>query len=147
VPVGAKSAADIQGFEYDWLATDGEGHVALFSTAGAGYAPDEYLQDTDAHDAAVDAILAERPSTMARFAPELKPGLRNTWRMVADRGLFAFDSDPNGAPYRLVAAPERPVSLDQLPTEVAAVAARIVFHHLRFATLVEVSHELLQRRQ
>jgi hypothetical protein len=34
-----KSAIEIQGFEYDWLGVDDSGCVALFSTAGAGYAP------------------------------------------------------------------------------------------------------------
>lgn len=40
----------IQGFEYDWLACDQDGFVGFFSTAGGGYAPDEFLQDVDAHD-------------------------------------------------------------------------------------------------
>jgi hypothetical protein len=37
--MSAKSAIDIQGFEYDWLAVDLDGHVAVFTTAGDGFAP------------------------------------------------------------------------------------------------------------
>lgn len=102
---GTKSAEEILGLEFDWLASDADGFVALFSTAGGGYAPDEFLRDTDAYDAAIDVVLGSPASTVARFAPELPPGLKNTWRMVAERGLFAFDSDPHGGPYRMVAAP------------------------------------------
>src|SRR5262245_52257163 len=52
--VSAKSADEILGLEFDWLASDADGHVALFSTAGGGFAPDEFLSDTDAHDRAID---------------------------------------------------------------------------------------------
>lgn len=58
----AKSAAEILGLEFDWLASDADGHVALFSTAGGGYTPEAFLQDTDAHDRAAPA------STTALFA-------------------------------------------------------------------------------
>ena len=67
--MGAKSADEIQGFEFDWLATDVDGHVALFSTAGGGFAPEAFLLDTDAHNAAIKALLASPPRTKARFAP------------------------------------------------------------------------------
>ena len=73
-----KSAADIQGLEFDWLGSDEVGCVALFSTAGAGCAPAEFLRDTSAHDAAIEAVLALPASTTARFAPELAPGLPHT---------------------------------------------------------------------
>jgi hypothetical protein len=143
----AKSADEILGFEFDWIASDADGHVALFSTAGGGYAPEEFLQNTDAHDAAIDAILASSPTTKIRLAPELAPGLQNTWRLVAERGVFAFDSDPHGGPYRLVAAPEVALRIAELPPPAAAVAGLLVFPHLRFTNLAEVSREFLQQRR
>ena len=104
-PVTRKSADEIQGFEYDWLACDLDGCVALFSTAGAGYPPEEFLEDTDVYDAAIDAVLALPASTTAKVAPPTRPGFTNTWTLAAERGLFAFDCDPNGGPYVLAAAP------------------------------------------
>jgi hypothetical protein len=86
--VTAKSADDIRGVEYDWLASDADGHIALFTTAGAGFAPEEFLRNTDEHDAAIAAVLAAKASTSSRFAPELAPGLENTWRLMAERGVF-----------------------------------------------------------
>lgn len=63
-----KSAEEILGLEYDWLASDAKGFVALFTTAGGGYAPTEFLKDTDAHDRAIDIIL-DLPATTHQFCP------------------------------------------------------------------------------
>ncbi|KYF87379.1 hypothetical protein BE17_18680 [Sorangium cellulosum] len=144
--LGAKSANEILGMEFDWLASDADGYVALFSTAGGGYAPDEFLRDTDAHDAAIDVVLASPASTVARFAPELAPGLKNTWRLVAERGLFAFDSDPHGGPYRMVAAPVDPIRIADLPRRVNDIVERLKLRQVRFADQSVVPTELLQER-
>lgn len=144
--MAAKSADEILGREFDWLGSDAEGHVALFSTAGGGYAPQEFLRDTDAHDAAIEAILALPVSTTARFAPALPSGKKNTWRMMAERGLFAFDSDANGGPYRLVAAPQAPVRVAELPAIAAEALGGLNFSSVRFARLPTISKDLLQRR-
>lgn len=69
----AKSADDILGLEFDWIASDADGHVARFSTAGGGYAPVELLRDTDAHDAAITALLTSAARTKARFAKAQAP--------------------------------------------------------------------------
>jgi hypothetical protein len=138
----AKSAQDIVGLEYDWLGTDADGHIALFSTAGGGYAPDAFLINTDAHDAAIEAILAEPATTIARVAPNYP---ENTWRLVAERGVFAFDADPLGGPYKLVAAPGVGVVVDELPKVAADVVRRLVFPHLKFTQLREIPNELLKQ--
>lgn len=143
----AKSADEILGLEFDWLASDANGHVALFSTAGGGYSPAEFLRDTEAHDVAISSILALPAFTKARFAPQLGPGYLNTWQMVAERGVFAFDSDPHGGPYRMVAAPETATRVTDLPGLAAAVASLLVFPYLRFSDLPEVPDELLRQRR
>ena len=137
-----KAAIEIQGFEYDWLGCDDGGCVALFSTAGAGYAPKAFLRDTDAHHIAIDAVLALTATTEASFAPDLDPSCINTWRLVAERGLYAYDSDPNGGPYHLVAAPAVPVRLNELPPNVAYVATAVRCT-VRFESTSIVTDELL----
>lgn len=139
----AKTQDEILGFEYDWLACDGDGHVAIFTTAGGSPAPEEFLRDTDAHQRAIEATLALRPLTVAVFAPMLNPGLDNTWLELAERGLFGFDGDPNGGPYAKVAAPLRPVHVDDLPPEAVAVARRLVFPQLIFSAVDRVAPEEL----
>ncbi len=144
----AKSPDDILGFEFDWLARDTDGHFALFSTAGGGYAPMEYLRNTGTHDAAIETILTSPASTRARFAPEVAPGLPNTWREIAERGGYAFDSDANGGPYRLVAAPEVPVRVAQLPASAAVIVDRIVLPQVRFIDMpTTISNELLEHHR
>ena len=138
----SKSPADIQGMEYDWLGSDLGGCIALFSTAGAGYAPTEFLRDTDAHDSAIQAVLALPATTEARFFPHVAPGLVNTWRLVAERGLYAYDCDPNGGPYRLVAAPVVPAKADTLPPAVADVATKVRCP-MRFETQTVVAEGML----
>jgi hypothetical protein len=141
--VGAKSIEEICGYEYDWLGCDADGHVGLFSTAGGGYAPDEFMRDTDAHDRAIEMILASPATTHARFAPTLHADLVNTWRLVAERGLFAYEAHAHGGPYRLVAAPEVPVGAAELPAIVVDVLRRLTFAHLRFAQLSIISEDNL----
>lgn len=145
--MSAKTADDIAGLEFDWLASDADGAVGFFSTAGGGYAPDEFLRDTDAHDQAIEVILARPACTEARSEPEVAAGLPNTWRLMAERGVFAFDSDPNGGPYRLVAVPRDPIRVADLPERAASVARRIVFRTLRFSTSQELTADLLARRR
>ncbi|RKR86708.1 hypothetical protein BDK92_0971 [Micromonospora pisi] len=145
--MSAKFAGEIMGAEYDWLGCDGDGNVALFSTAGGGYAPDEFLRDTNAHEGAIAAILACSATTTARIAPALAPQYVNTWKLVAERGLFAFDADPNGGPYGLVAAPEVPVRADQLPAAAVAVLRSLTFGQLRFADLATVSEQVLRQNR
>jgi hypothetical protein len=130
---------DIQGLEYDWLAVDAEGFVGLFSTAGAGYAPEGFLQDIAAFDSVIETILSMPPVTPATCSRELPIGRTNTWKLMAERGLFAFDSDPLGGPYRLIAAPQSPVALLDLPASVRAVVGRIVLPSVAFRAAKEVT--------
>jgi hypothetical protein len=105
--------------------------------------PKEFLRDTGGHDIAIQAVLALPASTEARFAPDLAPGLVNNWRLIAERGLYAYDCDPNGGPYRLVAAPAVPVRADALPAVAANVVTRLRCV-LRFETLAVITSEMLR---
>src|SRR6185437_10083137 len=88
---GLAAAEDVErwrnraSIELGWLAGDADGHVALFSSAGGGYVPAELRRDTQVHEAALEAIVASPVLTAARFAPQVPPGVQNTWRMVAER--------------------------------------------------------------
>lgn len=136
-----KSPKDVEGLEYDWLASDANGHVALFSTAGGGHAPPEFLENTDEHDLAIDLIIASPISTKAIFAPALAPDLINTWLMMAERGIFAFDSDVHGSPYCRVAAPADAIRAIDLSSQIAKTVTRICLP-LSFAGLSTIPGSL-----
>jgi len=129
-------ASDLQGREFDWFATDADGHAGLFSTAGGGAIPGAVLATRELHDAAVAALLTAPPTSEVEFAPPVGPGLANDWAAAAARGLFAFDSDPNGGPYRLVARPKAPAQPDSLPAAVRDAAATAVLD-VGFSRLIE----------
>jgi hypothetical protein len=117
------------GLDFAWLACDVVGHVAVFTNAGAGPVP--------------TAVLAERPSvnrveSMVRDLPCVgghtmhvlfpRPDDYIRW---AERGLFAYDWRDSGR-YEIIATPEHPVTVGQLPAEIARLARLAVLSGLRF---------------
>jgi hypothetical protein len=133
--MAAKSPVEILNQEYDFLACDRDGCVGLFSTAGHGPVPDTFLEDVDGHDRAIAWILAQSAQTRATTFPAIGPGLVNTWKMAADRGLFAFDWEPSYGPYLLVAIPEVSLNVAELPEHVRSVIARVRSPDLCFIDL------------
>jgi hypothetical protein len=138
-----KSIEEIQGFEFDWLGADCAGRIALFSTAGAGHAPAAFLDDTDGHQRAIDDILGSPKVCEAVFYPKVRDGLINTWRLAAERGLYAFDADPNGGPYKLVAKPVVSRHLPTLPLGMQSLVKGTTFTKLNFERDTVVTEYLL----
>ncbi len=137
-----KSAEDIHGFEYDWLASDENGSVAFFSTAGAGYAPVTFLRDVEAYTRAIDLMLSMAAFTTAKFSPVVAANCVNTWQQMAERGFYAYDCNPNGGPYRLVAKPENPICVSSLPPVVSAVCTALRLS-LRFDDLSQIHPQMI----
>lgn len=135
------SATDVLGFEYDWLARDADGYVALFCTAGGGYAPPGLLDDPDAHHAACEAALAMPQTTSGTLADE---DHQRVWLGMVERGAYVFDADSFGGDYRRIGAPNHPLNIDAFPAAVREVA--IVIADLRFASAPSVASELLKQR-
>ncbi len=103
------------------------------------------MLDTDAHANAIRAVLAGPASTSARFAPLPAAQNENTWELVAERGLYAFDADIDGGPYRLVAAPESAIDVSHLPEAAVDVIRVLTFSRLRFAGRTTLSEQDLRR--
>lgn len=134
-----KTAEEIAGYEYDWLACDSAGHIAMLSTAGGGYAPKMFLADTEMYDEAIARLRALPTYSAVKLAPELGVGLANPWRELAERGIFSFDSSALGGPYRLVGAPTSAIQLSQLPEDIARVVARIGLRDVEFGKAAQIS--------
>jgi hypothetical protein len=139
------TALEMHGSEYDWIALDRDGFVGFFSTAGGGYAPEAFLEDVDAFDRAIAAMLRRPASTAARSCVSVPNEAGNDWRFMAERGVFGFDADLHGGPYRRVAVPERAIRVDELPEDVGRVAGRIWCHWLTFAGCERVTGDELAR--
>ena len=132
-----KTPEEIRGLEYDWLACDDLNQVALLSTAGGGYVPSNFLANTDEYDHAIDCILGM--PVVISTNESIKENLDDIWGRVAERGIYAFDSDSFGGPYRIAGRPLRPALVKDFPVEVAAVFLKIRFTGLRFDMVEEIS--------
>jgi hypothetical protein len=136
-------SADIEGFEHDWLAVDAAGHVGFFSSAGSGVAPRAFLDDMAAFELAIEVLASMPKTTTATCNRELPPGCIDTWRAMAERGLFAFDSDPLGGPYRIIATPHAPLLVTDLPFDIRRLLSRVVLSGVRFAEALEIRGDLV----
>ncbi len=116
-----KTLDDIAGYEYDWLVCDKSDQVALFSTAGIGYVPDVFLADTEVYDQAIDNILKSSTTTSTLIFPEIGDGLQNTWKQVAERGIYGYDADLTDGTYNLVSIPGSVIYVNELPSKIASV--------------------------
>lgn len=134
-------AGESVGIDFDWLASDAEGHVAVFSSAGGEIPPDAVLRDMDAHVRALGALFAAAASTHPVFAPTA-PG-EDRWRAAAERGLFVYRCSPGGGPYRLAAAPETPIRAIDLPATASLVVQALRFGQLRFRYIHSVTADVL----
>jgi len=102
-----KTPEDLVGWNFDWLATDADGHVGCFSSGGDGWIPPEVLEDTEAHDAALEWIDASPPliePKRSKRSPAFGPVAINVWTPFADRGVFVYESDSDNEPRRVPAS-------------------------------------------
>ncbi len=129
------------GPDVEWLASDAEGHVALFSSRGGAIPPDAVLQDMDAHFRAIHALLAAPVLTRALFPPPAPANER--WRAAADHGLFVYRCGPGGGAYRLAAAPEIPIRALELPEVAGLLVGALRFDQLRFRHVHSVTPDVL----
>ena len=111
------------GWEFDWLAVDSIGAVAVFSTAGGGNVPSVVLTVVPEYTEAVDAIFRLTVSTRANE----EPGVSDIWHEFAARGLFTYDSDFAGSRYKRVLSPALPLHVDAMDPSVGKLARKVRF--------------------
>ena len=104
---------ELQGREVDWFAVDGEGHLALFATAGEGFVPEVALARIEEHEALAESL------------PAPHAGNRSVWNDYAAQGFFVYDWSLPGGPYERRAVPTasmaaqlraRVLAIGELPT-------------------------------
>jgi hypothetical protein len=95
--------SEVWGIEFDWVAVDCSGRVALFASAGSGQVPPQAV--------ALDSRYEHLCTHLGI------PHGPDTWRRAADAGLFAYDCSFNGGPYCLKDSPSTPITTDKLPLE------------------------------
>lgn len=123
------------GQDFAWLACDAAGHVAMFANAGTGPIPAAVVGERPAVDRA-ESLAGSLPRvgghTLHVRLP--RPDDYIGW---AERGLFAYDWRDAGR-YESITAPECPIDVTQLPTELSRLARLAVLPGLRFADSLAV---------
>jgi hypothetical protein len=118
------------GFEFDWIATDKNGDLAIISTAGFGPIPEVSLIWHD--------LLSEFPERIFKL-PVIgscriigEPGYCLDWKNYAERGFYAYDWNDMKECYDLMGLPGMPIRIEDISDKTMADAALAVKLDLLF---------------
>ena len=101
---------EVRGLEFDFIAVDEDGHVALFATSGSGAFP------AGASPGDPERELIEGLSTVGTAKQEGRgAGSCSEWIELGNRGVFVFDWKRPQGPYERVISPTEPVSVSSVP--------------------------------
>ena len=102
----------LAGYEFDWLAIDREGFVALCETGGFGEVPEQVLrmgvERLADYGPAIQSILTELPEVGRYQQRSGGVGTDTQTLNYAARGLYIYDWRPWKGPYRRIVVPDRP---------------------------------------
>ncbi len=122
---------DMIGYEFDWFAVDRDEHVGHFSTAGFGVAPASALVTREQQSALLEHLLASPGPSQATLLLR-HAGDYSDWLAVASHGIFAYDYVEGDGAYRLLALPEQPLRLSDMPPTFQAAIGSTRFPVLCF---------------
>ena len=120
--------------EFDWLGSDESGEIGFFSSAGYGLVPEHALENADAlADLGTEVRSIRSPcSALVHVAPARDI---SDWVEIATYGFHALDWRADQAAYELIASPEVPCMVEDLP---GSLKSSLVVLTLRFS----LSHEI-----
>ncbi|TIT74425.1 MAG: hypothetical protein E5W56_02145 [Mesorhizobium sp.] len=121
------------GIDYAWIASDRDGRLGAFITAGSAPIPVEVFATDFSEATSIEAPIDEVPIvSKANLLVPVKDA--SSYIALAERGFYVFDwTDIHRVAraeihaYELVAKPERPAGLSSLPPDLASIAAGIQF--------------------
>jgi hypothetical protein len=120
--------------EFDWLATDQTGRVALISTAGVGPVPQTIADQPDYPENMQDQLLLLLPVLGVARLADAYP---REWAAIAERGVWVYDWSHTRRAYLCQVSPSSAVYTDALP-EVVRNLASMALLPVRFAKKGEI---------
>jgi len=127
--------------DWDWYACDQEGHIGHFTTAGLRCLPKAVKEDRAAAERVVNFFLNDasetgnfivRPGVETDAGGWDKPGARDrylkSFAEMARKGMFSYNTQMihgSRGGYYLVAIPEHPMHIADLPLEIARLVRRV----------------------
>lgn len=127
------------GLDVDWFAVDPNGKIVHF-LSGGGLIPESVDNDYE-QDKLYDHFLnLPKISDKVYFNPNLKKYNPRNWPMfeeIAERGIFSFDKLNNTKTLHfLYAYPENCLTIEMLPTEIAAILQKTVVSYVKPGDLI-----------
>ena len=133
--------------DLEWYACDRGGNIACLTTAGLAAVPLRVFRSRSAYLATrrfLSRLGVRGGHELREAGRRMPPALAGDWVEAARRGLFAYDwghgaggYEP-GLPYRLVAAPERPLTLPEVPPPVRRWLEAVRFELVDFPGAAEL---------
>lgn len=117
---------DLHGFEWDFLALDRHGSIAVLTTAGEGAIPPAVVRERALVELAVGALgkLAARGESIDLRTQDRLSGNYSDWFELSRRGLFTYDWNLlHDGPYERVSAPTMPMRVGEVDPAIAKAAA------------------------
>ena len=122
--------------EFDWLAVDRCGHLAVVSTAGAGPIPAEVLKvGTERELTDPQSVIEALPILGNARAEGRGPGECTEWIEAGRRGVFVYDWRLNGGPYERIIVPEAPLVASLLESEARVAVVNTCFAEAQIINL------------
>lgn len=120
-------------FDCVWLASDSEGNLGAFITAGDGPIPTEALNSTAILFDDIEFRLLQLPLVSHVQLPDSVPSHDN-FNGFAKRGLFVYDWSNIHRAYKLCAFAKKPISISSLPSDLENLASKVKLNKINFSS-------------
>jgi hypothetical protein len=142
--------------DWDWYASDADGHIAHFTSAGLRALPASVKQSAETAlaltaffgslpERSVDVHLSARAE---QEVAQLAETAKIEWRLrdfvrSARRGLFSYDTEMvhGKADYYLIASPKQPLTVDELPYEIRSTLLQVA-QPITFASMTTIDETI-----
>lgn len=128
-----------QGVDCVWIATDHRGYIGAFVTAGVGPIPQLALGAKGIAIEDIEGHICELPpvSKVQVLTSVPRP---DDFVAMAERGFFVYDwsdvhrtSRQSIGAYELMAAPETPITVNDLPSDMMQIVGKIKLDEIEYA--------------
>ena len=129
--------------DFMWFAVDLNSHIAALTSAGFAAIPMVVFRSKTQYFSCLN-YFESLPKKSEFTIHKSVYNLLTDWLEVASKGLFAYDWDNNsgcyeaGKPYSLLASPNSPITLSELPIEIQEYLHPIRFESLSFSKTKEI---------